>query len=75
MRSVTPGTAAREILAVRRLSKRYGAGAEPILALRDIDFTVADGEFLSIVGPSGCGKTTLLKILAGLLPASDVKRS
>ncbi len=71
MRSVTPGTAAREILAVRRLSKRYGAGAEPILALRDIDFTVADGEFLSIVGPSGCGKTTLLKILAGLLPASD----
>jgi NitT/TauT family transport system ATP-binding protein len=41
------------------------------VALQDIDFSVRDGEFVSIVGPSGCGKSTLLKILAGLLPASD----
>ena len=41
-----------------------------VVALSDIDCTVADGEFLSIVGPSGCGKSTLLKILAGLLLAS-----
>jgi NitT/TauT family transport system ATP-binding protein len=41
------------------------------VALEDIDFSVADGEFVSIVGPSGCGKSTLLKILAGLLPASQ----
>ena len=41
------------------------------MALEDIDFSVDDGEFVSIVGPSGCGKSTLLKILAGLLPASQ----
>lgn len=37
------------------------------LALKDINLTVNDGEFVSIVGPSGCGKTTLIKCLAGLL--------
>ena len=42
-----------------------------MVALQDIDFTVRDGEFVSVVGPSGCGKSTLLKILAGLLPASE----
>ena len=35
-------------------------------ALFDINFTIRDGEFLSIIGPSGCGKTTLLRLLAGL---------
>jgi NitT/TauT family transport system ATP-binding protein len=41
-----------------------------VLALDEIDFNVAEGEFVAIVGPSGCGKSTLLKILAGLLPAT-----
>jgi len=35
--------------------------------LRGLDFTVNNGEFLSILGPSGCGKTTILRILIGLL--------
>jgi ABC-type Fe3+/spermidine/putrescine transport system ATPase subunit len=35
--------------------------------LHKINFTVKDGEFLSILGPSGCGKTTILRILIGLL--------
>ena len=35
--------------------------------LQGINFTVKDGEFLSILGPSGCGKTTILRILIGLL--------
>ena len=35
--------------------------------LHGIDFSVMDGEFLSILGPSGCGKTTILRILIGLL--------
>jgi NitT/TauT family transport system ATP-binding protein len=42
-----------------------------VLAIRDIDFTVAQGEFVVIVGPSGCGKTTLLEALAGLVPVYD----
>ncbi|MEO7404818.1 MAG: ABC transporter ATP-binding protein, partial [Burkholderiales bacterium] len=38
--------------------------------LTDLSFTVGDHEFVCIVGPSGCGKTTLLRVMAGLLPAS-----
>jgi NitT/TauT family transport system ATP-binding protein len=62
---------AREIIAVRHLWRRFGVGPDAVIALQDIDFSVRDGEFVSVVGPSGCGKSTLLKILAGLLPASD----
>ena len=38
-----------------------------VSALREVNFSVGDHEFVSIVGPSGCGKTTLLKIIAGLV--------
>jgi len=62
---------ASEVIAVRHLSKSYGSGPSAVAALSDIDFSVADGEFMAVVGPSGCGKSTLLKILAGLLPASE----
>ncbi|MCR4295324.1 MAG: ABC transporter ATP-binding protein, partial [Elusimicrobia bacterium] len=40
------------------------AGGKPVLD--GVSFTVADGEFVSLLGPSGCGKTTLLRIIAGL---------
>src|ERR1700686_5084680 len=42
-----------------------------IPALADVNFTVHQAEFVSIVGPSGCGKTTLLRVLAGLLPPTE----
>jgi NitT/TauT family transport system ATP-binding protein len=51
------------MLEIRHLSKSYGATH----AIGDVDFTVAEREFVSVVGPSGCGKTTLLKCIAGLL--------
>jgi NitT/TauT family transport system ATP-binding protein len=55
---------------IRGVSKIYG-GSTPTETLVDIDLTIEDGEFLSILGPSGCGKSTLLEILAGLqLPTS-----
>ena len=68
---VAAPTAVRAAIAVRHLAKDYGGGPSAIAALRDIDFSVGEGEFLTIVGPSGCGKSTLLKILAGLMPASS----
>jgi NitT/TauT family transport system ATP-binding protein len=43
---------------------------ERIHALNDISLSVHEREFVTVVGPSGCGKTTLLKILAGLVPAT-----
>ena len=54
-------------LEVRHVSVRYagGAGAD-VVALDDISFSVAEGEFAVIVGPSGCGKSTLLRLIAGL---------
>ncbi|WP_082621627.1 ABC transporter ATP-binding protein [Bordetella sp. N] len=45
----------------------------PFVALRDIDLTVAQGEFISLIGHSGCGKSTLLNLVAGLTrPTSGV---
>lgn len=49
------------------VTKCYGDG----VALRELDMTVADGEFLVFVGPSGCGKTTTLRLLAGLETATS----
>jgi len=42
-----------------------------VVALSDINLSIADDEFVSFVGPSGCGKTTLLRIIAGLDKASS----
>ncbi|PSP84601.1 ABC transporter ATP-binding protein [Halobacteriales archaeon QS_1_68_17] len=54
------------VVQTRDLVKRYETGGETVVALDHIDFSVAAGEFVSIVGPSGSGKTTLLNML-GLL--------
>jgi NitT/TauT family transport system ATP-binding protein len=40
-------------------------------ALQDVDLEVGEHEFVSLLGPSGCGKTTLLKIIGGLIGASE----
>jgi NitT/TauT family transport system ATP-binding protein len=42
-----------------------------VIALRDVEFDVRKGEFVTVVGPSGCGKSTLLRILAGLERATS----
>ena len=40
---------------------------EPVVAVQDVNLSVRDREFVSLVGPSGCGKTTVLNIIIGLL--------
>lgn len=50
------------MLEVKNLCKEFNN--RPIL--KDISFTLKDGEIMTIVGPSGAGKTTLLRIIAGL---------
>ena len=61
----------KKILEVRNLKKIYHTKNEEILAIDDVNFSVCQGEFISIVGPSGCGKSTILSILSGLIPKSD----
>ena len=55
-------------LAVRSLNKVYldPTGGAQVVAVKDADFSVAKGEFVSLVGPSGCGKSTVLNMIAGL---------
>ena len=59
------------MLEIRGLAKTYGSGDTVVHALRDITFSIAEGELVCVVGPSGCGKTTLLKCIAGLLRPSQ----
>jgi NitT/TauT family transport system ATP-binding protein len=54
-------------ISVSSVSHSYsGTGQQRTIAVQDVSFTIAAGEFCAIVGPSGCGKSTLLRILAGL---------
>ena len=55
--------AATEQLAVSKLSVSF----DDVSAVRDVNLTVAQGEFVALVGPSGCGKSTLLNAIAGLV--------
>ena len=54
-------------VALKGLTKTYGAGALAFQALKGIDLSVKQGEFMMLVGPSGSGKTTLLSILGCVL--------
>jgi NitT/TauT family transport system ATP-binding protein len=58
------------LIEYQRLRKVYNSGPEEIIALAEVSFGVAEGEFVTVVGRSGCGKTTLLKLTSGLLGAT-----
>ncbi len=55
-----------EILQVKEVYKTYQAKNGEVEALKNINFNIKQGEYVSIIGPSGCGKSTLLSIIAGL---------
>lgn len=54
-------------LDVKQLNKHYG----PTNVFHNIDFSAAEGEFVTLLGSSGCGKSTLLCCLAGLTPVDS----
>ena len=56
---------------VKHLTVNYAEKNREFTALRDVNFTVEDGEFVSIIGASGCGKSTLLSVLEGLYKQAD----
>jgi len=58
---------ARTLVTVAHVSKQFGNGT---LAVHDVNITLHEGEFISLLGPSGCGKSTLLRMLAGLASPS-----
>ena len=67
--AVPTGQASRSAdyaIEVQHLSKDMERDSQPLAVLRDANFRVEEGEFVSIIGPSGCGKSTLLNIIAGL---------
>ncbi|MFK7889325.1 MAG: ABC transporter ATP-binding protein [Granulosicoccus sp.] len=49
----------------------YGAADDGVTALRQASFTVAEGGFAAVVGPSGCGKSSLMRLVTGLMPATQ----
>ena len=69
MSSVAPSIVERPrepIIEIRGVSKDYESGAGVVRALRDVDLTIRQGEFVAIVGTSGSGKSTLMNILGCL---------
>jgi len=63
-----------DVLKVQGLRKTYEtqeAEGAPVRALRGVDLTMSEGEFVAVMGPSGCGKSTLLNLVAGLDTASE----
>lgn len=63
----------KEVLKLENISKIYQAKNGETEAVKNVNFTVNEGEFVSIIGPSGCGKSTILSIVAGLENKSNGK--
>lgn len=66
-------TTGHNTIEARGLRKEFPApdGGAPILAVEDMNFSIGQNEFVSIVGRSGCGKSTVLNMIMGLLDPSD----
>lgn len=56
----------KKLIEMRHVSKQYKIGEIIIDALKDVSFTINEGEFVIILGSSGAGKTTILNILGGM---------
>ena len=56
-----------QFVSVEHIVKRFATAEGTVVAVDDVSFSVARGEFVSLIGPSGCGKSTLFNIIGGLL--------
>ena len=63
----------KEVLRFEKVSMHYHSKQGETVAVKNLDFSVYEGEFVAIIGPSGCGKTTLLSLAAGLIPPTTGK--
>jgi putative ABC transport system ATP-binding protein len=54
------------VIEAHGVRKTYESEGVPVRALRGLDMTMDEGEFVAVMGPSGCGKSTLLNLVAGL---------
>jgi ABC-type nitrate/sulfonate/bicarbonate transport system ATPase subunit len=62
----TPGDGA-PLIELVNLGKRFGEGANQVVAVKGVDMALQKGEFVTLIGPSGSGKSTLFNMIAGLL--------
>ena len=67
MTAPRPAPSSGPVITVDHVVKRFG----DFLAVDDANFTIAQGEFFSMLGPSGCGKTTTLRMIAGFEQPTD----
>ncbi|WP_376090905.1 ABC transporter ATP-binding protein [Roseomonas sp. CCTCC AB2023176] len=63
-----PSTSGRAVAVLEGVAKRFPSGT---LAVRGVNLSIRQGEFVSLLGPSGCGKSTVLRMIAGLIAPSE----
>ncbi|WP_038167434.1 ABC transporter ATP-binding protein [Verrucomicrobium sp. BvORR106] len=73
MDTPSPSTAPPPAVTVENLTKVFKSGftKKPLLAVRQLSFTVGAGEVYGLIGPNGCGKSTTMKVMLGLLKATQ----
>jgi NitT/TauT family transport system ATP-binding protein len=59
------------LVELQHIQQVYGSGERRFIAVKDVNLTIREGEFVALLGPSGCGKSTLLRIITGLQRSAE----